>query len=99
MKNLNSKQCFIIIILVLVLAVALAGMSIKGKESKMGTNKDPIGYVMMNHGINSEAVEINAYYTNNGIIRCDLTDGRTIIANNVTVVLYNDNDREKPATS
>ena len=84
----NSEKLAILCLVIILIAATLCGCartfgSVEAEPDEQGV----IGYAIIHHADGDEHVPIESYYYSYGTITAYCADGRTVISNNIALII------------
>ena len=84
MTIIKEIKAFILTLLSVIAVGNVVSAATPPAEAKY---REPIGYAIVEHYDGDEHVDVDSYIKDDGILIVYATDGRTIVSNNITIVL------------
>ena len=84
MAIIKETKAFILTLLSVIIVGSVVSAATPSAEAKY---REPIGYAIVEHYDGDEYVEVDSYTSNYGTLIIYATDGRTIISNDITIIL------------
>ena len=84
MTIIKEIKAFILTLLSVIAVGNVVSAATPPAEAKY---REPIGYAIVEHYDGDEHIEVDGYTKDDGILIVYATDGRTIISNDITIIL------------
>ena len=84
MTIIKEAKAFILTLLSVAIVGGVVSAVTPHAEAK---HKEPIGYAIVEHYDGDEHIDVDGYIKDDGVLIVYATDGRTIISNDITIIL------------
>lgn len=84
MAIIKEVKAFVLTLLSVIIVGSVVSAINTPAEAKY---REPIGYAIVEHYDGDEHIEVDSYIKDDGILIVYATDGRTIVSNDITIIL------------